>query len=30
MLIGNSAIQQFVSKAVSHTHFATADRKSVV
>ncbi len=25
MLIGNSAIQQFVSKAVSHTHFATAD-----
>ena len=25
MLIGNSAIQQFVSKAVSHTHYATAD-----
>ncbi len=25
MLIGNSAIQQFVSKAVSHTHYATTD-----
>ena len=25
MLIGNSAIQQFVSKAVSHTHYATPD-----